>query len=247
MNDPLDLLSRSEATHFWFQGYRDFLTPVLSQCARGRRDLRLVDCGCGTGANLALLEPYGAAFGFDVTAWRPARSAGGDVSTVRADITRIPFPAETFDLAAAFEVLACVEDDRSAVSEMHRVLRPGGSIVITLAALEVLRGDHSEVWNEYRRYTPTSARDLVEEVGFRVERVTFLFASLFPLMLAVRLGQRLTRPYRTPSGDSDLVVPPAAVNATLAWLVRKEAALTRRIPMPIGSSLLVVAAKPERS
>ena len=67
MDDLLELTGRVEATHFWFRGFRRFVAPVLEELAGGRRDLRLIDCGCGTGNNLALLKPYGRAFGFDLT------------------------------------------------------------------------------------------------------------------------------------------------------------------------------------
>ena len=142
-------------------------------------------------------------------------------------------------------MLQCVEGDTDAVREMARVVRPGGAVVMTLAALDMLRGDHAEVWREVRRYTPASARRLVEAAGLRVEQVSFLFASLFPLMWSVRTGQRLLRPFRALRADRDIAVPAAPVNAALTWLVGAEAALARRLPMPIGSSLLVVARKDE--
>jgi hypothetical protein len=113
-------------------------------------------------------------------------------------------------------------------------------VVLTVAALDVLRGDHAEAWQEVRRYTPASARALVESAGLHAERVGYLFASLFPLMLAVRWTQRLLRPVRGLRPDADIAVPAAPVNAALTWLLHREAALARRIPMPIGSSLLVV-------
>ena len=70
------------------------------------------------------------------------------------------------------------------------------------------------------------------------------FASLLPLMLAVRKTQAICRPFREVKGDADLSVPAAPVNAALTWLVRREAALARRVRMPFGSSLLMVGRKP---
>jgi SAM-dependent methyltransferase len=67
MDDLLELTSRVEADHFWFRGFRAFITPLLDQAAAGRPHLRLIDCGCGTGHNLALLSRYGDVFGFDLT------------------------------------------------------------------------------------------------------------------------------------------------------------------------------------
>jgi SAM-dependent methyltransferase len=243
MDDLLELTSRAEATHFWFHGFRAFVAPVLADLAAGRHDLRLIDCGCGTGFNLALLRPYGEVYGFDLTAGGLMRARAMGRPLVRADVTRVPFASNTFDVATSFDVLQSIGDASAAMREMARIVRPGGVVVLSVAALEMLRGDHSEAWKEVHRYTRRTARRLVEEADLRVERMSFLFASLVPMMFAVRLVQRLTRPFREHRADTDISVPAAPLNAALTSVVRAEAALARRVSMPIGSSLLVVARK----
>lgn len=247
MGDMLELTGRAEATHFWFRGFRQFYAPVIHALAANRRDLRLIDCGCGTGYNLSLLRPYGLTFAFDLTGEGVARARASGRPVVQADMEHIPFASGSFDLATSFDVLQSVPDDRKALREIARVLKPGGYAVLNVTALELLRGDHSEVWVELRRYTPQSAARLVEDAGLQVERISFLFASLVPLMLVVRMGQKMLRLVRRPEIDSELLVPPAPINGALSWLLRREAALARRVPMPFGSSLMMVAKKPFRT
>jgi ubiquinone/menaquinone biosynthesis C-methylase UbiE len=245
MRDLLELTAQAEATHFWFHGFRGYVVPTIRRIAAGRRDLQIIDCGCGTGYNLRhLLEPYGRTFGFDFSsdAIRRARAAGRPL--VRADIQRIPFKSDTFDLATSFDVVQSVPDDRAALREMARVLKPGGSVMLNVTALDLLRGDHSDVWGELRRYTRDRAAALVESAGLEPTRISYLFGSLVPLMLAVRKAQAMRRSYRAPTGDEDLTVPSAPVNAALTALVRAEVALASRVTMPFGSSLLIVARKP---
>jgi SAM-dependent methyltransferase len=245
MERGLDLTSRAEATHFWFRGFRQFVSPIIETLAAGRRGLQLVDCGCGTGNNLALLAPYGRVRAFDLTQWGARRALSSGHQVVRADITSIPFSSERFDVATSFDVLQCVEADDLAVREIARIVRPGGVIVLTLAAFDWLRGDHAISWNERRRYTPSRARLLVEQAGVRAERVSFMFASVFPAIAATRLTQRLLRPIRGVRDDLDMTVPASPINQTLSALVRAEAVLVRRgWRMPIGSSIVVVARKP---
>ena len=242
---PLELTSRAEATHFWFRGFREFLTPVIRDLSHGRRDLRIIDCGCGTGHNLRLLSAYGRVVGFDLNAGGVAMTRASGATVVRGDVARAPFASGLFDIATSFDVMQCIEPDAAAVREMARMVRPGGTVVVTMAALEMLRGDHSVSWQEVRRYTPAMARELFAQAGLRVERVSFLFGSLFPLMLTVRMAQRLLRPFRTYRPDTDIAVPSAPVNGLLTAVVTAEAWVARRVPMPVGSSLLVVGRKPE--
>ena len=230
-------------SHFWFNGFRRFIPPVLDEIAGGRNDLRIIDCGCGVGQNMLLLAPYGQVFGFEIEPRAAAAGREFGQKIACADITRIPFPDDVFDLAASFDVLQMVEPDMAAVREMARIVRPGGRVLLTLAAFDFLAGDHAEVWSECRRYTRRTATELVESAGLRAERVSFAFASLFPVMLVVRTTQRLLRPFREAPTHSDIDVPWAPLNSALTGLLEGEAALARHVPMPIGTSLIVVARK----
>ncbi len=82
----------------------------------------------------------------------------------RASVTAAPFPSESFDLVTSFDVLYSLDDadEHKAVSEMYRVVRAGGFAVINVAAMDMLRGDHSVLSHERRRY---SARIAARAVG----------------------------------------------------------------------------------
>ncbi len=241
MDDLLELTSRVEADHFWFRGFRAFIAPLLEDAAGGRHNLRLLDCGCGTGHNLQLLAPYGTPHGFDLTPGGLvlARRTGRPV--VRAEMMHMPYRSGSFDVITSFDVLQYVDDDGAAMREAARLLRPGGRLIVTASALEILRGGHAAEWPEVRRYTKARLRRITEDAGLQVQRLTYLFGTLFPMMLAVRMARR--------SGESngedwEMSIPPAPVNGALTWLLRGEAAITRHVPfMPAGSSVLVVAEK----
>jgi SAM-dependent methyltransferase len=244
MDRLLDLTRQAEEHHFWYHGFRSYLHPVLAGVAGGRRALRLLDSGCGTGHNLRTLNGFGSVFGLDLSEGGLAFAKSVGRPLVRADAAVVPFASNTFDLVTSFDMLQCIPTDLEAVREVARVLKPGGVAVLSMAALPILHGDHSEVWREYRRYTRASARALAEQAGLRVERASYMFAALVPLMLVTRGLQRLTRPYRGVRDDTDITVPSAPVNGVLSAVLRIEAALARRVEMPVGSSLLVVARKP---
>jgi hypothetical protein len=145
-------------------------------------------------------------------------------------------------VATSFDVLYCLEDEaeRAALREMHRIVRPGGLVLITVAALDILRGSHSTLTQEVRRYTRAGLRARVESAGFQVQRLTFTNGAIFPLTLVARLADRL-RGRTDVASTANLQVPPAPLNAILDGVLRLEARALRHVDVPIGSSLLCVA------
>jgi ubiquinone/menaquinone biosynthesis C-methylase UbiE len=239
----LELTQRAEAKHFWFRCFRRFVGPLVARAAGERTNLRILDCGCGTGYNLRWLAPYGRAVGMDLThsGLQVARAAGASV--VRGDVMRLPYATGAFDLVASFDVLQCVPDDRVAMAEMARVLKPGGYLVANMAAFDVLYGDHSVLSAEVRRYTPGRLRARLAEAGLEPVTIRFGFASIFPILLTVRLLQRALR-WKATQREAEIAMPSPVVNAALSAVVLAEGWVSRVLPMPFGSSLRVLARKP---
>ena len=244
MDRLLEATARAERDHFWFRGFRRFVEPLVARAAAGRRPT-ILDCGCGTGHNLAMLGRHGSAYGIDLT-WAGLQyaRANGPKSVARATISQLPFRDAQFGLVTSFDVLYSLPDDveRAAIAEIHRVLEPGGTAIVNVAALEALKGNHSVLSAEIRRYTRADLTRRLERAGFRVTRATYTNFSILPLVAAVRVRQRLAGAHV--ETEEEIAIPPAPVNAALSALLAAEAAALRVIDMPIGSSLLAVAVKP---
>jgi SAM-dependent methyltransferase len=207
---------------------------------------RILDCGCGTGSNLEMLAPYGRAVGFDLTRIGTEFAKSHGLRVAQASISEIPFRSGCFDLVTSFDVFQVLPDrvEQSAIREMARVLKPGGWILLHVAALQILHGRHSVLSEEQRRYTPSRLRALVAGAGFQIERLTFDHLSLLPIMLPVRVWHRLTAKNGVvAAGESEITIPIAPVNAALTALVSLEALALRAVNMPIGSSLMCLARK----
>lgn len=247
MDRLLELTGRAEQSHFWFRGFRAFVEPLIRQAVSGVQAPQILDCGCGTGANLDMLRAHGSVRGFDLTlnGLELARQMGrGPIA--RASIGAIPFPDQAFDLATSFDVFQCLPDEveMAAAREMWRVVKPGGHVLLNVAALELLRGRHAVLSEEVRRYTPARLRALLESAGFDVVRLTFVNFTLFPVMLPVRLLQRWTSGDAIEPGEFDITVPAAPINGSLTALLYLEAAALRLTNMPIGTSVLCLARRP---
>lgn len=194
-----------------------------------------------------MLGEFGQAWGFDLTfsGLQIARARRFD-RVARASVAAIPFPSGRFDLVTSFDVLVCLEEpvERAAIAEMWRVLKPGGSLIVNVAAMSILRGNHSVLSEEVRRYDRPRMRRILETAGFRVDRLGYTNASLVPAMLIVRAGQRLVGLASPEEATGEITVPPGPVNAALSMLLAAEAQLRRVVRLPFGSSLLCLATKP---
>jgi SAM-dependent methyltransferase len=243
----LEATARAEARHFWFRGLRRFVRPLLAQAVAGRVRPRALDAGCGTGCNLRMLAELARGYGVDLNRLGLSHARGSGLSRLaRATVAALPFPDATFDVVTSFDVLYALteEDARRAMSEMARVLKPGGTLVVNVAALEVLRGGHSVLAEERRRYDLRMMKAAVAEAGLEVTRLTYTNASLFPLVLVARALQRITGMDTPEKTGHEIAVPPAPVNAVLDALLALEARLLRVVDLPFGSSLLCSARKP---
>jgi ubiquinone/menaquinone biosynthesis C-methylase UbiE len=249
MDRLLEMTARAEREHFWFHGFRRFVRPLLEDAARDvkGRVPTVLDCGCGTGNNLQMIRQYGRAFGIDLTYSGLAYARHHRERLIaQASATALPFPDRVFDIVTSFDVIYALDDAgaATALKEMYRVMRPGGYLVLNVAALPVLRGNHSVLGGEVQRYTRRSLRRHFEDADFGVKRLTYTNISILPMVAGIRFAQRLIG-HRESTQEISVPVPP--VNAALKVLLAVEAAAVRWVDMPIGSSLLALARRPEQA
>lgn len=241
-----------EESHWWFVGRRSIVLSALERGLEHKKGLNILDAGCGGGATLASLSRYGCAQGMELSeeAVDYARQRGREVS--RGSIESAPFASEGFDLALALDVIEHVPDDLAALGELYRVLRPGGSVLVTVPAFEALWSAHDVANGHYRRYTLPGLRERVETSGFEVVNATYFNALLFPPILAVRRIKNLLRSSERSSecssekGESDIAELPRPLNGLLAGIFSSEARLVGRYRPPFGVSALCLARKPRK-
>lgn len=242
MERLLAATASAEDRHFWFLGLRRFAKLMLDGALPAPRPLRIIDCGAGTGRNLDWLQAYGWAVGVELSPAGIAMGRRHGRRLVRGDVSALPYPDAAFDLATSFDVLYSLDDEteRRALAEMYRVVKPGGIVLINAAALDLLKGSHSALANERRRYTAARLRAKLSDAGFEVLRMSYTNMTTLPITLAVRLAQRLLG-RSDQAGEGEMAVPAGPINAVLAGVLRLEARVISVASLPAGSSVMCVA------
>jgi SAM-dependent methyltransferase len=168
---------------------------------------------------------------------------------VCGSVLGLPFASESFDVVTAFDVLEHCNPEDAAVGELHRVLAPGGRLLLSVPAYEWAWSDHDVANGHHRRYTRRRAVAALESGGLVVQRATYAFTGVFPMFAGERLLRR-ARQRMSGAQDrepADVVTVPQispAVERVLLGLSRLDERLLRRRDLPFGSSVLVAAVRP---
>jgi SAM-dependent methyltransferase len=239
MEHTYPILFRVEQSHWWHTGRRKIIASFVEDICRHVTDRRprILDVGCGTGANLLMLSKYGDAEGVDVSEDALAFCRERGLDTVKLGAAEaLPYEDGTFDLVTALDVVEHLDDDLAGLREMRRVLRPGGRVLLFVPTFMFLWGLQDDVSHHRRRYRMPELRRVLEQAGFEVERTTYANITFFVPILAMRKLMRLTGIKAETENDINV----SALNGVLGSMLGAESAILKYVNIPFGVSGLCV-------
>lgn len=239
--EEIQALDRLETTYWWHIGRRAVIRGLLRGFVALPKDALILDLGCGTGRNVALLGAFGRALGADPSpdALRIAHGLGLAGRLVGAHAERLPFRDGAFDLVTVLDLLEHLEDDLAGLVEMRRVLKPEGFLLAAVPAYRFLWSEHDEALGHRRRYVASELHQKLNAAGYAVVKRTYAITFAFPLILAFRIWRGLFP--RAGRLRASYVLLPAWLNAVFSSLLSLEARLMRAMNLPLGTSIFVVA------
>ncbi|MDB5683921.1 MAG: type 12 methyltransferase [Sphingomonas bacterium] len=233
-----DRMAEIDGRHWWFSARRKIIDRLIRDQVPLKSDARILEMGCGTGSNIALLQRFGVVDAVEPD--DPARALATARTGVKVKGGLLPDGVDLadgrYDLIAMLDVLEHIPGDRAALEALRPKLAEGGRILVTVPASPWLWSAHDVAHHHQRRYTAETLSELFGLAGYRVRHLTHFNSLLFPLIVAARAAGKLLK---REGGDDE--IPPRPINAVLERLFAAERHWVGRRTLPFGVSLAVVA------
>jgi len=238
-------LATLENDNFWFVS-RNRLIQWLTQRFCDKKG-KYLEIGCGTGFVLQMLEKtfpeweiYATEAELEGIHFAKQRVTSR-TKLFQMDACAIPFKNE-FDVVGAFDVIEHIRDDRKAINEIYRALKPGGYFVLSVPQHMFLWSKFDEVGCHFRRYAVNELEDIIKSCGFSVQLSTSFNSLLLPLMMMSRWFKRTDNNKEIDVLDELRLSK--SINKILTLILYVEYLLVKLgIRLPIGGSRMIVVKK----
>ena len=229
--------------HWWYEARRQIIASLIAPL-KLPANAKILEAGCGPGANLKMLSRFGAVSAFepDEFAINHCRAYSGlPPAQLETGFLPAPIPFDgPFDLVGAFDVIEHVQQDAETLKALFQITKPGGYALFTVPAYPFLWSQHDVVNHHYRRYVLPQFENLLKKAGYNVTYISYYNTALFPLVAAVRFFKKFLNIKDKPDEE----MPGAFTNTALRLIFAAERFVLGRIRLPFGVSIIAVCQRP---
>ncbi len=237
---------RIESAHPWSVGRRDIVSRLVKGLGTPK-DADILEVGTGGGALVEDMvnDGFTGVVGIDMSPLAVRAAQGRGLSQVlQGDATALEYEDESFDLVIASDVLEHLVDERRALAEWSRVLRPGGQLIVFVPAFAFLWSQHDVENQHYRRYSRSMLESVLKVSQFKIDRIGYWNALLFVPLTGIRMVQRVMGPKdQAPDEPKDqfLEMKGLAAKAFTAMFKLENIYLGAGGKFPLGVSVFAIA------
>jgi len=221
-----------EETHWWFKSRRKLIFELLKKIKYRNN---VLDIGCGTGYNLLYFKPlFKNVIGMDISKNALLLSSKRRIKNLfLGDAKRISISNNSVDVVLSLDLIEHIKDDNIVISEIHRILRKNGTLILSVPAFNFLWSKHDDLLHHKRRYNKSQIHCLLTKNGFKVEKISYWNFFLFPLISIYKL--------LNVGGGSDIKKTRNIINIILSFILSVECFLIKYLNLPFGISIIAVA------
>lgn len=230
---------KHEKSFWWYKVLHRLVESSVKNWADGRQ-ITILDAGCGTGRMMEILSKYGNTEGIDFSELAVKYAREKNENVIQGDLNQWK-SEKKFDVIISLDVLyhSSIKDDAKIISEFSNALKPGGILILNLAAFEFLRRPHDAVVHTGRRYTEKSINNLLKKSGLQVIKSSYRHPHLFILIIFFNIFSRKSKNVK-----SDVSEIPAFLNHLLYKIgLIENFWILRLTSLPFGSSVFTIAKK----
>ncbi len=224
--------------HWWWRARTELVVDLLRRLRPAKGWGNILDVGCGDGLFFDRLSEFGDVEGVEAC---EQLVDPGNPFLRRIYLCRFDQnfrPGKKYSLILMLDVLEHLENPVEALRHVLELLTPEGTFIATVPAFMALWTNHDVLNHHFTRYTKSAFRTIARQAGLYIQEQRYVYHWTYPVKLGVRVVEGLLRLKPTPAA-----VPVAPINKALYWLSRIEQKTLRALPIPFGSSLIVVGAR----
>jgi ubiquinone/menaquinone biosynthesis C-methylase UbiE len=245
--DLLSTFFEVETKHWWWVARKKIVVNLLQKYVKNKNNL-ILDAGCGTGAGMLYLQEFGKVYGVDLSQKAVNYCKKRGITRVKlGDVSNLPYKDNFFDIICLMDVIEHVSNDKLVIREMHRVLKKGGLLLMTLPALPFIYSKHDKAQGHFKRYSKNDLAKIFKGSGFKEKKMSYFNIFLSPLIIAIRLLSKAGGPLeKLADFDSKVnydIFKRRVTNFVLCQIFSIESKLLVNMDLPFGISLLSIHKK----
>lgn len=235
-------IHKLQISGWWFgMGRNKIIIDILKESMPNLHGCKLLDVGCSEGAFLDHLNQEKADFvavDIDENAVRFYKECSYHDRVKYGNVLDLPFDDNSFDAVTALDIIEHVEDDVKALSEIKRVCKKNGTLLIILPAHQWLWSSNDIAYHHKRRYSKKMVKELIHKLNLKIDRLLYFNVLLFPIFILATFYKKIFLPDELSSNVTKPV--PKTLNYVLSKLMNIERVMIKYGITPFGSSFIIV-------